>query len=395
MNTSTMRNIFRIIFIIPCFLFCNVLIAQNDKDSTTRPTFAKFADDTDLDFQMRGSLKVTMPDGEEPRAQFRMDNFRWNVEGIFGKHDEFYYQFRQSFNANFKDNMYDGLLESIDYAYLRWRPFKHLSFTFGKQVFAIGGQEFWAPPVYVMQYSDFGGSLPCYQLGFTTTYHITDRQEICFQMANIRGRWNHEFLYGGFPEDAEPTNAPFLYTINWNGSFLEDHALEFRYSVSWGQEAKNKDLWIATMGQSYRAKKWGLYLDLIYSNQDLDINGIISRSAHFPDGVARNIENVQYTSIVAYFHVLFGKHWGMFVKGAREYGFLNRPYRDAPAGLCRTDWNAQASIQYMPLKTPNFRLFLHYNFYNLSPADTGKYLGIEKYNEHRLSVGIIYVLNVF
>ena len=81
----------------------------------------------DLSFQMRGSLRAEMPGGEEASARFRMDNFRWNVEGSFGRNREFYYHFRQSFNANFRSNTFDNLLESIDYAYMTWRPRQHFS----------------------------------------------------------------------------------------------------------------------------------------------------------------------------------------------------------------------------------------------------------------------------
>ena len=108
----------------------------------------------DLSFQMRGSLRAEMPGGEEASARFRMDNFRWNVEGSFGRNQEFYYHFRQSFNANFRSNTFDNLLESIDYAYMTWRPRQHFSLTFGKQVHAIGGQEFCDG--YLAHHSDAG-----------------------------------------------------------------------------------------------------------------------------------------------------------------------------------------------------------------------------------------------
>ena len=223
----------------------------------------------DLSFQMRGSLRAEMPGGEEASARFRMDNFRWNVEGSFGRNREFYYHFRQSFNANFRSNTFDNLLESIDYAYMTWRPRQHFSLTFGKQVHAIGGQEFWAAPVYVVQYSDFGGSLPCYQMGAMATWHITPTQELALQMSNIRGFWDDEFYHGGLPEGVESSRAPFLYTLNWNGNFL-DNALEFRWSASYGTQAVDRDVWIFAMGQSYRREKWGVYLDLIYSRQGLE-----------------------------------------------------------------------------------------------------------------------------
>ena len=59
-----------------------------------------FLHNHDMAFQMRGSLRADMPQGGKSSVHFRMDNFRWNIEGRVGKNREIYYQFRQSFNAN-------------------------------------------------------------------------------------------------------------------------------------------------------------------------------------------------------------------------------------------------------------------------------------------------------
>lgn len=367
--------------------------AADDSSSSGKPS--SFIENNDMSFQMRGSFNITKPKEGKLSSGFRMDNFRWNVEGTFGKKKEFFYHFRQSFNANFRSNVFDGLLASIDYAYLTWKPFSKVSFTMGKQVFALGGQEFWAAPVYVMQYSDFGGSLACYQMGVTTTWHISPTQELAFQMSNIRGVWDDEYYHGGMPEGIEPTGAPFLYTLNWNGTFLDNNALELRYSASYGQQAINRSIWFFTMGQSYRREKWGVYLDLLYSRQGLDANGLISSNAVFPDGMARTLENIDYGSVIGYLHLFISPSFSAFVKGAWEFGLLSEPYGDIPSGLCRMSWNGQGCLEYMPTRDRNFRLFLHYNFYDRSASGNGNMLGIQSYREHRVSLGVIYIMNIF
>lgn len=347
----------------------------------------------DMMFQMRGSVMHTTRPGEDPSIRFKMNNFRWNVEGRIN--ERLYYQFRQSFNANFRSNMYDGLLESIDYAYLRWQAFERFSLTMGKQVFAFGGEEFWAAPVYVLQYSDFGGSVACYQLGVTGTIQFSERQQLLLQVANLRGTEDDQYFHAGLPEGVDPTRAPLLYTVNWNGSFLNDSRLDFRYSASWGQQAVGKNIYFLTMGQSFRHGNWGVYLDFNYSRQDLDANGLISRSALFPDGSARTIENVEYYSLVGYFHWHFHPEWAFFLKGAREYGALFEPYGDVPAGFCRADWNAQFCLEYMPTRSKDFRFFFHYNYYDLASIGVGEQLHLPTDREHRLSLGLIYIMPVF
>ena len=353
-----------------------------------------FSDNHDMSFQMRGSLRADLSEEGGPSAHFRMDNFRWNIEGTVGKKREFYYHFRQSFNANFRSNTFDNLLESVDYAYLTWTPVRSLSLTFGKQVMALGGQEAWAAPVYVIQYSDFGGSFPCYQLGLAGTWHINPSHDLVMQISNLGGVMDDEYFYGGLPAGIESSKAPFLYTLNWNGSFY-NNALELRWSASYGSQAVNKDLWIIELGQSYKRNKWGIYLDLIYSRQDLDANGILSRASVFQDGLNRTLENVEYFSAIGYLHLFFSPSFSAFLKGSIEHGSLYLPYGDIPQGLCRASWNAQACLEYMPTKSRDFRFFLHYNYYNSSPAGNGTLLGIREQNEHRISLGLIYIMNIF
>lgn len=378
MNKKNRINllIFSLLF---CVLGSSVLRAEEDRH--------------DMVFQMRGSMMHTMRPGEAPATRYKMNNFRWNVEGQVT--DRLFYQFRQSFNANFRSNMYDGLLESIDYAYLRWQAFDRFSLTMGKQVFAFGGEECWAAPVYVLQYSDFGGSLACYQLGVTGTFQLADRHELLLQVANLRGVEDGEYFYGGLPDGTHPTQAPLLYTVNWNGSFLENSRLDFRYSASWGQQAIDRHIYFLTMGQSFRRKDWGVYLDFTYSRQDLDANGLISRSAVFADGKTRTVENVEYYSMVGYFHWNFDPSWAFFLKGVREYGALYKSFENVPAGFCRADWNAQVCLEYMPTQSKDFRFFVHYNYYKLDSIGVGHQLQLPQDEEHRLSLGLIYIMPVF
>lgn len=389
-----------------------ITVATTISLSTAINTYAadslKFTDKNDMSFQMRGSLRTEMPQGGEASAKFRMDNFRWNIQGSFGKSDEFFYHFRMNLTTDFRKNPLDGFLSSVDYAYVNWRATEKFSLTMGKQVFALGGEEFWAAPVYVLQFSDFGGSIACYQLGVKGTWHISPTQELSLQMANIRGNWDNDYYVGGLPEGVQSTNAPFLYTLNWTGQFLDNNALAFRYSASYGQQAKGKDWWIFTMGQSLKGEKVGGYLDLAYSRQGLDANGLISGTANLTDPLSglpvssRTIENVDYTAVIAYLNFSISPSFSAFIKGSWELGMLNKPYTIdtdkgliAKAGICRTNWNGQAALEYMPTKNKEFRFFLHYNFYNLQATENGRILGIQNRTEHRISLGLIYILNVF
>ncbi len=379
------------------------LFAQEDSTSATR----RFGDNTDLDLQMRGSFNVYMPEaeGQEASTKFRFDNLRWKIDGTFGAKKQFYFQFRQNLSSSFNFNSWENLVGSVNYAFLKWRIHDHFSLTAGKQVFAYGGFEFNANPVNVMQFSDFGGSGSPYEMGLMGTVHINDRHELNVQMASLHPVSSQDYYKGGLPYGVEASNAPFLYTLSWTGNFLHNDVLKFRYGLSWGQQAKEKSMWVVTLGHMYQDEHWMVYLDLDYSRQALDYNNILSGSASFSDGIGRTIQNVDYATALAYVHYMITPSWRVFVKASREYGILNQDYSPygevgellgvtAEKGIARASWNAQASLQYLPTKDPNFRIFVHYNYYKVDAGASGAALGIQNSTDHRISLGIIYVLNV-
>ena len=345
----------------------------------------------DMDFQMRGSLRGDFPHGGKASAKFRMDDIRLNIEGRAGK--KVYYRFRQSFTKDFNTLDFENIVSAVNYAFVKWHATPKTTFTFGKHVLALGGHEFDAVPVYVIQFSDFGSSLSSYQMGVSGEWHITPTQDLVFQVSNFRGVTDDEFYYGGLPEGVSPTNFPFIATANWNGTFLEK-TLNLRYSASYGHQAAGKGVWLMSLGHSYRLKKWGAYLDFMWSRQGLDVSSILSESIASSDGRLKTMQNTEYFTTVGYLHFFISPSFMTFFKGAWECGGVYSPYDSISQGLYRTNWNAQLCLQYMPTKDRDFRLFAHYNFYSRHATSRGRTLGMQDLSEHLVSLGIIYIMNV-
>ena len=221
-----------------------------------------------MSFQMRGSLRGDFPRGGEASARFRMDDLRWNIEGWAGK--KVYYRFRQALTKGFTSLSLENLVSSVNYAFVKWHATPKTTFTFGKHVLSLGGHEFDAVPVYVIQFSDFGSSFSSYQMGASAEWHISPSHDLVFQMSNFRGVSDSEFYYGQLPGDIKETNFPLIGTVNWNGDFLDDKSLKLRYSVSYGHQTTDKGVWIVSLGHSYRKPKLGGYIDLMWSRQGLD-----------------------------------------------------------------------------------------------------------------------------
>lgn len=85
----------------------------------------------------------------------------------------------------------------------------------------------------------------------------------------------------------------------------------------------------------------------------------------------------------------------MYFKGSREYGGLYRAMGDVPAGMLRASWNGQACLEYMPTRSRDFRFFVHYNYYQAGAVERGPLLDIASRQEHRVTLGVIYIMNIF
>lgn len=369
-----------------------VLSAVEPADTSEKKEKAFFpVDKVDMAFQMRGSLRGDFPKGGKAAAKFRMDDIRLNIEGWAGK--KVYYRFRQSFTKDFNTLDFENIVSAVNYAFVKWNATPKTTFTFGKHVLAIGGHEFDAVPVYVIQFSDFGSSLSSYQMGVSTEWHITKDQDLVFQVSNFRGMSDSEFYYGGLPEGVSPTNFPFIATVNWNGKFM-DKTLNLRYSASYGHQATRKGVWLVSLGHSYRLKKWGAYLDFMWSRQGLDVSSIMSESITYGDGNLKTMQNTEYFTSVGYLHFFISPSFMTFLKGAWECAGIYRPYDNFSKGIYRTNWNAQFCFQYMPTRDSDFRLFAHYNYYHRNPTSRGLASGMAGVSEHLVSLGIIYIMNV-
>ena len=366
---------------------------QEDDTACVQKEKAFFpVDNVDMSFQMRGSLRGDFPRGGEASARFRMDDLRWNIEGWAGK--KVYYRFRQALTKGFTSLSLENLVSSVNYAFVKWHATPKTTFTFGKHVLSLGGHEFDAVPVYVIQFSDFGSSFSSYQMGASAEWHISPSHDLVFQMSNFRGVSDSEFYYGQLPSDIKETNFPLIGTVNWNGDFLDDKSLKLRYSVSYGHQTTDKGVWIVSLGHSYRKPKLGGYIDLMWSRQGLDVSGIMSRSAAYSDGTPRTLQNTEYLTAVGYLHFFFSPSIAAFVKGGWECAGICQPYDDIVKGVHRTNWNAQCCFQYMPTRDSDFRLFAHYNYYGRHATEKGRALGMADVTEHRVSLGIIYIMKV-
>lgn len=346
----------------------------------------------DMNIQFCSAVDASFQNGKLDEAAFKVHRIRLEVLGGF--HEKFTYHFRQSLNQYTTPNIpLDNLSGSVELAMVGWQLNDKWKLTAGKQPVQFSGYECWVNAIKVRHYSDFNNTIPCYQAGVNVAYKMNDSHEFNFQLTNNRnGDSNDQFMYG-LPEDVEATKIPLLATVNWDGYFV-DHAMQLRYSLSYGQLAKNKNVFYFTCGNVWDKKPFLGYVDFMYSCEGIDSKGLIS-GVTVQDGVGQTLSDVDYFTTIFNLDYRVASHWNLYVKGVYEQGNVFKSSGDISAGTYRRVWNAQLCAEYYPLKNSELLCYLHLLYKNVHLTERATRWGAESYNQQRISLGLVYTLPVF
>lgn len=346
----------------------------------------------DMNIQFCSAVDASFQNGKLDEAAFKVHRIRLEVLGGF--HEKFTYHFRQSLNQYTTPNIpLDNLSGSVELAMVGWQLNDKWKLTAGKQPVQFSGYECWVNAIKVRHYSDFNNTIPCYQAGVNVAYKMNDSHEFNFQLTNNRnGDSNDQFMYG-LPEDVEATKIPLLATVNWDGYFV-DYAMQLRYSLSYGQLAKNKNVFYFTCGNVWDKKPFLGYVDFMYSREGIDSKGLIS-GVTVQDGVGQTLSDVDYFTTIFNLDYRVASHWNLYVKGVYEQGNVFKSSGNISAGTYRRVWNAQLCAEYYPLKNSELLCYLHLLYKNVHLTERATRWGAESYNQQRISLGLVYTLPVF
>ncbi|WP_177865004.1 OprO/OprP family phosphate-selective porin [uncultured Bacteroides sp.] len=369
------------------------MISSGEESLLERLTDGKRKVDwADMNIQFCSAVDASFQNGKLDEAAFKVHRIRLEVLGGF--HEKFTYHFRQSLNQYTTPNIpLDNLSGSVELAMVGWQLNDKWKLTAGKQPVQFSGYECWVNAIKVRHYSDFNNTIPCYQAGLNVAYKMNDSHEFNFQLTNNRnGDSNDQFMYG-LPEGVEATKIPLLATVNWDGYFV-DHAMQLRYSLSYGQLAKNKNVFYFTCGNVWDKKPFLGYIDFMYSREGIDSKGLIS-GVTVQDGVGQTLSDVDYFTTIFNLDYRIASHWNLYVKGVYEQGNVFKSSGDISAGTYRRVWNAQLCAEYYPLKNSELLCYLHLLYKNVHLTERATRWGAESYNHQRISLGLVYTLPVF
>lgn len=384
----------KIVMLFVAFLGLTTIYAQQNHDESTssKSLFEEFtnlktrAERFHLSLDINGGLDNQFENGEHMYSKFAIRELRIQAKG--NVNDWLSYCWRQRLNRSADGvDMIDNLPSSIDVAGLGVRVNNKLSFFVGKQCAAYGGMEFDLNPINVYEYSDMLEHMSTYMTGVNMAYNLNKDHQIQLQVLNSLNE-SFEKTYNVGNTAVIGSKAPMVYTLNWNGSFLNDK-LKTRWSTSLINQAKDKNAFYHAFGNMLSIGNVEMFVDCMYSNEDIDRTGIMSTIINSPN--RGDVLDSQYLSLVTKFNYRIAPRWNIFVQGSYETASLEKEIDELVAGRYRTSYGYHSGVEFYPMET-NLHFFVTYVGRKFDYADNTSF---QDYNTDRVSLGFVYQLPLF
>lgn len=344
------------------------------------------------------SAQVETDNEHEWSTGFKNKHLRLEIKGNLT--DKLYYRFCYRMTNSNVARSEDNFARSTDVVMIGYRFSDKLSVEAGKIFQPLGGYEVDENPIYIYEYSDLTGGLECYLGGVVVNYKPIPTQEFVVGVTNAH---NDKFadVYGdnslAIEGDGtqnrilEKTRIPLGYSLGWNGSFLNNRLLT-RWSWGIEGEARNKYSRMLILGQKLNLDRLQWYFDYMYQNDGLDRFGLASREVRdfFPAvGGEVWMSDVNYTSFITKLNWQFAPQWNLMLKGMYETASVTKVDRFKDF---RKSYGYVGSVEYYPVKSQDFRVFLAYVGRKVTYKDG---VGLDKYNTNRIELGFKYRIKAY
>ncbi|MEG0948168.1 MAG: porin [Bacteroidales bacterium] len=340
----------------------------------------------------KGSFNADMPNGNFEKAGFRMDQLRIEMRGDINEHIYYRYQQRLTAYPN-PSSTVDNLPLKVDYAGVGYRFNEKWRLFAGKMCTAYGGIEFDDNPINVYQYSLMHENMIAFLTGLDLGYHLTPDHEFRLQVLGARNE-SMEKTYGDIPTFIKPSKLDLVYTLNWNGHFGPDKMFSTRWSASVLNEAKGKNMYYGVLGTAMNAGKFGMFLDLMYSREQMDRKQIISRIVTSEANPYTQL-HTDYSAVILALNYRFAPKWNIFAKGIWDTASKYKATGDVSKGLYQTAWGYSGGIEFYPIKNDNLHLNLVYTGRKYDYTDRAKAFGATNRTDNKLELSFIYAMRLF
>ena len=344
------------------------------------------------------SVQVETDNEHQWSTGFKNKHLRLEIKGNLT--DKLYYRFCYRMTNSNVARSEDNFARSTDVVMIGYRFSDKFSVEAGKIFQPFGGYEVDENPIYIYEYSDLTGGLECYLGGVVVNYKPVPTQEIVVGVTNAH---NDKFadVYGdnslAIEGDGtqnrilEKTRIPLGYSLGWNGSFLNNRLLT-RWSWGIEGEARHKYSRMLILGQKLNLDRLQWYFDYMYQNDGIDRFGLASREVRdfFPAvGGEVWMSDVHYTSFITKLNWQFAPQWNLMLKGMYETASVTKVDRFKDF---RKSYGYVGSVEYYPVKSQDFRVFLAYVGRKVTYKDG---VGLDKYNTNRIELGFKYRIKAY
>ena len=344
------------------------------------------------------SAQVETDNEHEWSTGFKNKHLRLEIKGNLT--DKLYYRFCYRMTNSNVARSEDNFARSTDVVMIGYRFSDKLSVEAGKIFQPLGGYEVDENPIYIYEYSDLTGGLECYLGGVVVNYKPIPTQEFVVGVTNAH---NDKFadVYGdnslAIEGDGtqnrilEKTRIPLGYSLGWNGNFLNNRLLT-RWSWGIEGEARHKYSRMLILGQKLNLDRLQWYFDYMSQNDGVDRFGLASREVRdfFPAvGGEVWMSDVYYTSFITKLNWQFAPQWNLMLKGMHETASVTKVDRFKDF---RKSYGYVGSVEYYPVKSQDFRVFLAYVGRKVTYKDG---VGLDKYNTNRIELGFKYRIKAY
>ncbi|MFO7720423.1 MAG: porin [Gillisia sp.] len=380
-------------FLLSLFLLTPLLGFSQINDSLAEPVISlekqKFLKNINFTFDMRVEFRAYKFRGGDQYYNGMQFQNGFTALGISGKlHERVDFRFRHRFNKEGNVQSLDQLGNNIEIAYIDVKASPSLNIRLGKMNPFYGGYEYEFSPLYVLEYNDIYGNALAFVTGAGITYQALKNHQFGLQVLNSRTML-YEDLYGDvIAENIQEPVWPVSVVGNWRGNFF-DGKFQTIYSMSYGNEVKNRGTYFFTLGHKYQNNNLTLMYDFHYSYEQVDTKGVMTNL--LDDGTLA--ENVMYIENWLRAEYRFSPKFKGLLTLMTSSGYddvkMNNDH-------LRTSYGMIPTIYYSPIKNIDIRFFLAYigRYYDYSNYAI-ETLGASNYNRNEVRVGVIAPLLLF
>ena len=346
-------------------------------------------------FNYAASGQVAQDANKDWGTKFANKQLRIEIKGNLT--DKFYYRFRHRLNKANGAQSEDNFAKATDIMMVGYKFNDKLKVEAGKMCQIWGGFEFDENPMVIYQYSDMVDNMDNFMAGVAVSYKPVATQELAFEVSNA---YNNKFAaeYGSNPisleknsvRDLEASKNPLTYIVNWNGSFFGNKLLT-RWSWGIQTQARHKYSRMVVLGQELNLPKLQWYFDYMGAFDGLDRLKIASTElTAMPAYIGGSyFSDVHYNSFITKLNWQFAPQWNLMLKAMYETASVTKvkPLKDY-----RKSYAYIGSIEYYPVKSQDFRVFLAYVG---RKYDYNEGSGLRDFNTNRIELGFMYRIKAY